>query len=65
LADENEDIIKAFLHTHPNFALFDIQNLWAEKIDAPYPAQSRYYLRMSPLTTATDGFFVCILTRRS
>ena len=65
LRDENEDIIEAFLNTHPEFALLNIRLLWEQKLAAPYPCASEIYLRMSPLTTGTDGFFVCILEKQS
>ena len=63
LKDENEDIIEKFLNQNENFAPINLKELWAKKIEAPYPYISEKYLRMSPLTTSTDGFFVCILER--
>ena len=63
LKEENEDIIESFLKENNNFAPINIKNLWSKKIDAPYPCASEKYLRMSPLTTSTDGFFICILER--
>lgn len=65
LRDENEDIIEAFLNTHSEFAPLNIRLLWEQKLAAPYPCASEIYLRMSPLTTGTDGFFVCILEKQS
>lgn len=64
LRDENEDVVESFLRRHPEFVLFNLKNLWEQKISAPYPCSSETYLRMSPLTTGTDGFFVCILEKR-
>jgi 16S rRNA (cytosine967-C5)-methyltransferase len=63
LKDENEDIIESFLKEHDNFAPINLKDLWAKKINTPYPHTSEKYLRMSPLTTSTDGFFICILER--
>ncbi len=63
LKDENEDIIEKFLNQNENFTPINLKELWAKKIEAPYPCASEKYLRMSPLTTSTDGFFVCILER--
>lgn len=63
LKDENEDIIEKFLNQNENFAPINLKELWAKKIEAPYPCINEKYLRMSPLTTSTDGFFVCILER--
>ena len=60
---DNEDIIESFLKEHDNFAPINLKDLWAKKIDAPYPCASEKYLRMSPLITSTDGFFVCVLER--
>ena len=61
--DENEDIIEKFLSQNENFTPINLKELWAKKIDAPYPCKEEKYLRMSPRTTSTDGFFVCILER--
>jgi 16S rRNA (cytosine967-C5)-methyltransferase len=63
LKEENEDIIKNFLKSNDNFTPLNIKELWNKKINAPYPCSSEKYLRMSPLTTSTDGFFICILER--
>ena len=63
LKDENEDIIEKFLSQNENFTPINLKELWAKKIEAPYPCKEEKYLRMSPLTTSTDGFFVCILER--
>ena len=63
LRDENEDIIENFLSQNENFAPINLKELWAKKIDAPYPCTNEIFLRMSPLTTSTDGFFVCVLER--
>lgn len=63
LKEENEDIIDNFLKSNDNFIPLNIKDLWAKKIDTPYPYTSEKYLRMSPFTTSTDGFFVCVLER--
>ncbi len=63
LPDENEDIINAFLRAHQEFAPLDISKLWEQKINAPYPHGNQQMLRMSPLTTNTDGFFITILEK--
>ncbi|MBE6452003.1 MAG: RsmB/NOP family class I SAM-dependent RNA methyltransferase [Alphaproteobacteria bacterium] len=62
---ENEDRINEFLQNHSEFSLLDISQLWKQKISAPYPHSNPYMLRMSPLTTNTDGFFVAILQKNS
>ncbi|MBR1949192.1 MAG: RsmB/NOP family class I SAM-dependent RNA methyltransferase [Alphaproteobacteria bacterium] len=63
LKDENEDIIEKFLKENENFAPINLKELWSRKIGTPYPHTQEKYLRMSPYTTSTDGFFVCILER--
>ena len=63
LKDENEDIIEKFLSQNENFAPINLKELWEKKTDTPYPYVDEKYLRMSPLSTSTDGFFVCILER--
>ena len=63
LPDENEDIINAFLRAHQEFSPIDISKLCEQKINAPYPHGNQQMLRMSPLTTNTDGFFITILEK--
>lgn len=64
LPEENENIINAFLQEHQEFAPIDMAKLWERKIDSPYPHNNKYMLRMSPLTTNTDGFFITVLEKR-
>lgn len=63
LNEENEEIIAAFLQNNPNVTLLNIKELWEKKIEAPYPHHTEKYLRMSPLTTNTDGFFICVMEK--
>ncbi len=63
LKSENEDIITRFTQAHPEFSLIDISQIWSRYIDTPYPHHNLQMLRMSPLTTNTDGFFICILQK--
>ncbi len=65
LQDENEKIIEGFLQENPEFGLLNIRLLWEQKLSASYPCSSEIYLRLSPLTTGTDGFFVCVLEKRA
>ena len=65
LRDENEDVIETFLQKHNNFALVNLKLLWEQNFDVSYPCISEVYLRMSPQTTGTDGFFVSVLERIS
>lgn len=62
--DENEDIIEAFLVAHPDLQLVNLRELWSKKIAAPYPCQSNEYLRLSPLQTRTDGFFMAVIEKK-
>ncbi|MBL6927673.1 MAG: RsmB/NOP family class I SAM-dependent RNA methyltransferase [Rhodospirillales bacterium] len=62
LREENEDRVEAFLAAHPDFAPIPVSDVWAETFDIPCPTDAPY-LRLSPATTGTDGFFCAILTR--
>lgn len=61
LPEENEQKIEAFLQKHTNFTTVDIEKLWERKLELPYPLVEKRWLKCSPLTTGTDGFFVCVL----
>lgn len=66
LREENEDRIEAFLKAHPAFHIVPIQQAWAEtlkKVDLP--EMSGDYLRLTPLSHGTDGFFVAVLERKA
>ena len=65
LKEENEDMIEAFCRRQPGFAPLNLKDLWGRKNAAPYPAADERYLRLSPLTTGTDGFFVCVLEKKA
>jgi len=62
LREENEDRVETFLAAHPEFVPVPVSDIWSETFDAPCPA-SGPYLRLSPATTDTDGFFCSILAR--
>lgn len=64
LRDENEDIIEAFLKNKPDMECVNVREVWERKIDRPYPCRNEHYLRLSPLTTGTDGFFLTILRKK-
>jgi len=63
LADENEKQIEQFLQSHSEFKPINIRELWERKIAAPYPHDDDFMLRLSPYTTNTDGFFICVLEK--
>jgi 16S rRNA (cytosine967-C5)-methyltransferase len=66
LKAENEDRISAFLETHGDYLPLEAGNMARA---AGLPALAAYSstlgagLRLSPLRTATDGFYVAALTR--
>ena len=43
--------------------LLNLRSLWEQKLSAPYPCHSNEYLRLSPLTTGTDGFFLAVIEK--
>lgn len=63
LPDENEHIVDKFLEKNSNFSPLNLRQLWEQKIQLPYPHKSEKYLRMSPLMTNTDGFFISVLEK--
>jgi 16S rRNA (cytosine967-C5)-methyltransferase len=60
LADENEDRVAAFVAAHADFGVADIELAGAERWVTPDG-----FLRLTPRSAATDGFFVAVLTRRA
>ncbi|MBL4692022.1 MAG: RsmB/NOP family class I SAM-dependent RNA methyltransferase [Magnetovibrio sp.] len=66
LRDENEDRVDAFLKNHPDFYIVPIQTVWAETIkksECPDMDESKF-LRLTPHSHDTDGFFVAIFERK-
>jgi len=59
LAEENEDRVAAFVAAHPAFAPTPIELEGADAWRTPDG-----YLRLTPRTAGTDGFFVAALTQR-
>jgi 16S rRNA (cytosine967-C5)-methyltransferase len=62
LPPENEAQIFAFLEAHSDFKPLPVNQVWAEVIGGPCPG-GEPYLRLSPASHETDGFFVAILER--
>lgn len=66
LREENEDRLAAFLERHKDFASFCPQKL-AELAGLPelarFASPFGFGLRLTPLTTGTDGFFIGMLMR--
>ncbi|MBL4615847.1 MAG: RsmB/NOP family class I SAM-dependent RNA methyltransferase [Magnetovibrio sp.] len=66
LAEENEQRVEAFLKDHADFQLLPIADVWAQtlkNIDCPDMGESPY-LRLTPHSHGTDGFFVAVLERK-
>jgi 16S rRNA (cytosine967-C5)-methyltransferase len=59
LAEENEDRVAAFLARHPEFSVRPATDdpEWLPRLTA------EGYLRLTPATSGTDGFFVAVLAR--
>jgi 16S rRNA (cytosine967-C5)-methyltransferase len=60
LREENEEQIDWLLQNVPGFQLLPIQEVWAETIGGPPPNEGDF-LRLSPASTGTDGFFCAVL----
>ena len=58
LAEENEDRVAAFLTAHPAFAVTPVAVAGTERW-----LTAEGFLRLTPHTAGTDGFFVAALTR--
>lgn len=63
LREENEAQIEQFLAAHNEFKPVNMRVLWERKIAAPYPHDNEFMVRLSPYTTGTDGFFICVLEK--
>jgi len=62
LAEENEDIVQAFLAAHADFALLPaVDILKRQGIELPRTDQ---YLRLHPHVHDTDGFFAAVMERK-
>ncbi len=55
---ENEDVVEAFLQTHPDFTTESLP------LDAPFPKNESGMLALVPGEYDTDGFFICRLRRK-
>ena len=66
LRAENEDRVRAFLEKNPHFLPLDAARM---AVDAGLPSLSGHVstlgpgLRLSPLSTGTDGFYICAMMR--
>jgi len=65
LPSENEDQASAFLERHPEFRQVPSDAVWKDAVwpeDGP-PVPSTPYLRLTPATHDTDGFFAAVFER--
>lgn len=62
LIEENENQVEWFLKNHNDFQPDCINKTWAETICAKRPTNSKF-LRLSPATTETDGYFCARLIK--
>jgi 16S rRNA (cytosine967-C5)-methyltransferase len=60
LAEENEDRVAAFVAANAGFGVATVELAGAGRWVTP-----EGFLRLTPRTAATDGFFVAALTRRA
>ncbi|MBV8508292.1 MAG: RsmB/NOP family class I SAM-dependent RNA methyltransferase [Alphaproteobacteria bacterium] len=63
LREEDEAQAEAFLAAEPDFALLPVARAWSETIGGASPGGEQY-LRLTPATHGTDGFFVAIFERQ-
>ena len=67
LCEENEDQVAAFLAANPDFAARSAAEM-AEQAGLPdlarFASPHGPGIRLSPATSGTDGFYVCVLGRR-
>jgi 16S rRNA (cytosine967-C5)-methyltransferase len=62
LREENEAQAEAFLDAHADFTLYPAARAWRETIGGDCPAGNDY-LRLTPASHGTDGFFVAQFQR--
>jgi 16S rRNA (cytosine967-C5)-methyltransferase len=62
LTEENEGQIETFLASHPDYRVVPVPEIWEQVIGTACPVPGPY-LRLSPLTHATDGFFGAVLEK--
>lgn len=63
LREENEDIISAFQTKHQDMQSVSLRDLWNKKLGGAYPCVDEFNLRLNPLVSGTDGFFVSIMEK--
>ncbi|PKU24569.1 RsmB/NOP family class I SAM-dependent RNA methyltransferase [Telmatospirillum siberiense] len=63
LAEEDERQAEAFLARHEDYRLLPVGEIWAATIGGECPCDGPY-LRLSPASNNTDGFFAAIMERQ-
>jgi len=64
LPQENEDQIARFLKEKDGFQIKPARDVWAERLDTPYPGTGADFLRLSPYRQDCDGFFAAVLEKQ-
>lgn len=64
LAEENGWIVQSFMERHPDMMPAGLPQIWRDKTGLPYPGADERWLELNPLSTGTDGFFVCVMEKR-
>ena len=62
LAEENEQIVEAFLAAHPEFELHAASEVLAQQ---HLPLDTGKYFKLAPHVHGTDGFFAAVMERKS
>ena len=62
LREENEDQVAWFLENIPGFQVLPLADVWSETIGGHAPVEGEF-MRLSPASTGTDGFFCAVLGR--
>ena len=57
--------IDKFLQKHGEFVPVNLKELWERLLQIPYPYHLEKYLKMSPLSTGTDGFFIAVMEKKN
>jgi 16S rRNA (cytosine967-C5)-methyltransferase len=64
LPEENEMRITSFLDHDRSFGVVPLARVWRETLGGKVLTENRF-LRLTPASTGTDGFFVAVLERRA
>ena len=62
LREENEEQLDWIAENLPEFRVIPVEDVWAETIGGVQPGQGQY-MRLSPASTGTDGFFCAVLEK--